>query len=464
MDASLTPAATTPVATPAATPSRKPDDFPQSTLKDMKAAVWTTRHCSGAEIPDDVRQMLLSMGWTMPGNAGPSAVLTPAASAASAPTPEVAKAAAPSPEVAKAAAPSPQVAKAAAPTPEVAKAAAPTPEVAKAAAPSPEVAKAAAPTPEVAQVAAPTPEVAKAAAPSPEVAKAAAPSPEVAKAAAPTPEVAKAAAPGPEVAKAAAPTPEVAKAAAPAPQAAAAPVHTDVAATPTPSSTAALTPAKVEQPDTYVPRPPATPAVGQTLTKEALAQLQQHQQKKQQNALGLANLPDPNQKEYSRRAAANLIQRLKDNPSRMKSMPALEQMVNDDSKKSELITLLCESQGAFERVGANLQAFEEHMEDQSLKKRALRWTKKEMEDHYGPDAEKVMKHKTDQGLTEDDENNPGGVLYLVSRKVDETATHTRHGPLALPLNIYILNTLLGHGPQNIHSPSCAGLRPATYLA
>ena len=432
--------------------STKPSDFRQATLEDMKGAVWTSR-VPGHPMPAEISNMLLAMGWKQP-EEGATAAATPV---------EVAKATAPTPgqEVAAAAAATagtptvvPEVAKAAVPTP----VSTPAPEVAAAAAAAPtvvpEVAKAAMPTPEpkvAAAAAAPTvaPEVAKAATPTPEpkvAAAAAAPTvvPEVAKAAVPTPEPKVAAAAAahsvvPEVPRVAAPTPAAAPSvvpeATPPPQVAAMVPQVAKAAAPAPEPSVPTDPlltAKVEQ--TFAPRPPATPAMAPAtpLTQNALMQLQQQQLKKQQNGLGLQNVPDPNQKEYTRRAAANLIQRLKDNPSRMKSLPALEKMVNDESKKSELITMLCESQGAFERVGANLQAYEEHMEDQSFKKKALRWTKKEMEDHYGADAEKTMKHKQETGMVEEDENCPGAVLYLVSRKVDEVATHTRHGILALP--------------------------------
>eukprot|EP00435_Cladocopium_sp_Y103_P029966 s3256_g7.t1 len=137
---------------------------------------------------------------------------------------------------------------------------------------------------------------------------------------------------------------------------------------------------------------------------------------------------------YSRRAAANLIQRLRDNPKRMEGIPSLQKMVHDESKKSELITILCDNNGSLEAVGAYLQAFEETWHGEFHKKRALRWTKKEMEDHYGADAEKVMNYKRQQGLVEDDENCPGTELYLIARKEDEVESGTRGGPSAFQLS------------------------------
>lgn len=133
---------------------------------------------------------------------------------------------------------------------------------------------------------------------------------------------------------------------------------------------------------------------------------------------------------YSRRAAANLISRLRENPKRVEGFPELRKMVFSDAKKSDLITMLCESNGALETLGTSLQAFEEYSHGESHRKKALRWTKKEMEDHYGADAQRVMDHKIQQGLVEDDENLPGAQLFLVSRKEDEEETHNRSGILS----------------------------------
>ena len=55
-----------------------------------------------------------------------------------------------------------------------------------------------------------------------------------------------------------------------------------------------------------------------------------------------------------------------------------------------------------------MQAFEETCVGDYHRKKALRWTKKEMEDHYGGDAEAVMKHKIQQGLVEDDGESSRG--------------------------------------------------------
>ena len=134
---------------------------------------------------------------------------------------------------------------------------------------------------------------------------------------------------------------------------------------------------------------------------------------------------------YSRRAAANLIQRLKDNPKRLEGLPALAKMVNNEEKKSELISLLCEKGGSIEAVGATLQLYEEIVKTDLTRKKAVRWTKKQMEDHYGSDAEKAMAFKRQQGMVEEDENLPDGEVFLISQKEDEFEQGTRSGGWAL---------------------------------
>lgn len=131
--------------------------------------------------------------------------------------------------------------------------------------------------------------------------------------------------------------------------------------------------------------------------------------------------------EYTRRAAANLIQRLKKNPGRLTNMPSLHQMVFDEEKKNELITMICENGGKLEQVQCHLQQMEERGRVFSARKKALRWTKKQMQDAYGEDADKVMKHKESLGMVEDDENCPDGIVYLVAQREDEEDNFSRSG-------------------------------------
>ena len=102
-------------------------------------------------------------------------------------------------------------------------------------------------------------------------------------------------------------------------------------------------------------------------------------------------------------------------------------MVFNDAKKSDLITMLCENQGELEALGTSLEAFHETFTGEAHRKKGVRWTEKEMEDHYGADAQKVMDYKIQQGLVEDDENLPGAQLFLIARKEDEEESSSRAG-------------------------------------
>ena len=142
--------------------------------------------------------------------------------------------------------------------------------------------------------------------------------------------------------------------------------------------------------------------------------------------------PQPMDAEYSRRAAANLLARLKKNPSRLDGLPSLRKMVFEEKKKNDLISMLCENggnleQGNLEQVQVNLQQQEEVGRVFSAKKKALRFTKKQMEDSYGQDADKVMKFKESIGMIEEDENNPDGIVYLIAQREDEEDNYNRSG-------------------------------------
>ena len=89
--------------------------------------------------------------------------------------------------------------------------------------------------------------------------------------------------------------------------------------------------------------------------------------------------------------------------------------------------MLCEQGGSLEQVNAKLVVQEETGKLQINRKKALRYTKKQMNDMYGDDAAGVMKHKEAIGMVEDDENNPGGFVYLISQKEDEAENYNRSG-------------------------------------
>ena len=108
-------------------------------------------------------------------------------------------------------------------------------------------------------------------------------------------------------------------------------------------------------------------------------------------------------------------------------MPSLHQMVFGEEKKNELITMICENGGKLEQVQCHLQQMEERGRVFSARKKALRWTKKQMQDAYGEDADKVMKHKESMGMVEEDENCPDGIVYLVAQREDEEDNFSRSG-------------------------------------
>ena len=85
--------------------------------------------------------------------------------------------------------------------------------------------------------------------------------------------------------------------------------------------------------------------------------------------------PQPMDAEYSRRAAANLLARLKKNPSRLDGLPSLRKMAFEEEKKNDLISMLCENGGNLEQVQVNLQQQEEVGRVFSAKKKALRFTR-----------------------------------------------------------------------------------------
>ena len=119
-------------------------------------------------------------------------------------------------------------------------------------------------------------------------------------------------------------------------------------------------------------------------------------------------------------------------PARLEGLPDLKKLVFDGSRKSELISLLCDEGGNLEGVQGKLQIQEEAGRTNVARKTAVRYTKKQMNDIYVDDAALVMKHKEDTGVIEEDENNPGGHVYLVAKKEDEEEDFHRHCNLILP--------------------------------
>ena len=187
-----------------------------------------------------------------------------------------------------------------------------------------------------------------------------------------------------------------------------------------PAPATAPTPVKMEQPVAPAKQqvfgaPPVSPA--QAAAAHAIA----HQLEKQQKAA--------KDQEYTRRAAANLIKRLRENPARLQGMQSLKDMVFDEGKKGDLISLLVDNSGSLNKVQCHLQLLQETGNIQVARKVAMRLTKKQMQDMYGDDAEKVMKHKEESGMIEDDENMPDGKVYLVAKREDENEDFERNSIL-----------------------------------
>ena len=149
----------------------------------------------------------------------------------------------------------------------------------------------------------------------------------------------------------------------------------------------------------------------------------------------------PSAEPYTRQAAANLIGRLRKNPGRIEKegMSKLKAMVFDESRKSELISLLCSNNGNLSATSATLVVTEERGESESQNRRALRLTAKQMTDMYGDKAATVMKFKEDNGMTETDPNCPDMLWYLQEAKDD---AHSVHKSQSVSLDSFQLIMLL----------------------
>ncbi|CAE7231006.1 unnamed protein product, partial [Symbiodinium sp. CCMP2592] len=128
---------------------------------------------------------------------------------------------------------------------------------------------------------------------------------------------------------------------------------------------------------------------------------------------------------YTRRAAANLLKRLSNNPARLLSLPpALTAAVQDDDQKSALIDALVQSAGSLEQVAAHYHI--ESVQEKARKERAklTPLTAIQLEKMYGSDAPRVMREKQEQGLVQDDPNLTGAKLYLHSLSTREVETNS----------------------------------------
>ncbi|CAE7307619.1 unnamed protein product [Symbiodinium sp. CCMP2592] len=128
---------------------------------------------------------------------------------------------------------------------------------------------------------------------------------------------------------------------------------------------------------------------------------------------------------YTRRAAANLLKRLSNNPARLLSLPpALTAAVQDDNQKSALIDALVQSAGSLEAVAAHYHIGS--VQEKARKERAklTPLTAIQLEKMYGSDAPRVMREKEEQSLVQDDPNLTGAKLYLHSLSTREVETNS----------------------------------------
>lgn len=122
-------------------------------------------------------------------------------------------------------------------------------------------------------------------------------------------------------------------------------------------------------------------------------------------------------KTVSRRAAYNLLDRLRKNPQRLQNVdPSMrEKLLTTDSHiPSDMISGLMNHGGDLEALSASFRASRESAlwDKSSSKLKPL--TEMEVIQRYGEkEAGNVMKHKKASGMTRDDPNNPGKSLYLM---------------------------------------------------
>ena len=160
------------------------------------------------------------------------------------------------------------------------------------------------------------------------------------------------------------------------------------------------------------PVPPAQPA---SLTEAFVAKLNE---KAMNNAMALDfKGVEPGKPATTRRAAYNALVRLKNNPARLKEVdPVMRQKLLESNQNvpSDLITDLVKCGGDLDALSATFTESKETstFDQDSSKLKPL--TEIQIVQMYGEaEAKNVMAHKTASGMTQDDPNNPGKMLYLM---------------------------------------------------
>ena len=139
---------------------------------------------------------------------------------------------------------------------------------------------------------------------------------------------------------------------------------------------------------------------------------------------GIQGDPPQQQGGLTRRAAANVLSRVKDSESRLKSeFPSwMHSHIMNPANKSELITLIKESGGELKAVQAKLEITlkEEMVKSNMAKSSMIPLTEVEIIGKYGEaEAAKVMQQKVKDRLTVPDPNRSGGLLYLMQQDTTE---------------------------------------------
>ena len=125
----------------------------------------------------------------------------------------------------------------------------------------------------------------------------------------------------------------------------------------------------------------------------------------------------------TRRAAYNLLNRVKNNPSRHNLLdPKLrEKLLTSDSDTAvpgELVTQLLNAGGDLQALNASFSLTHEKEQYELDSSKLKPKTEEQLLKAYGPDkAKNVMAFKLSQGLYKDDPNLPGGKVYMM---LDET--------------------------------------------
>lgn len=126
---------------------------------------------------------------------------------------------------------------------------------------------------------------------------------------------------------------------------------------------------------------------------------------------------DPKDGSRSRRAAYNVLLRLKKNQTRLEQAPAKlrERLLDGHGIPSDLIDTLLHH-GDLDAFVASFQTTIENKTSSKNKDALVPMTERQVRDLYGEDADAVMQTKIDQGLTEKDRNRPGSILYIMFEK------------------------------------------------